>query len=77
MLKIITGYISIDSKETMIQVSERLNDSGCTIEAEEEDYIQVTDIDMTPFTYLMASGAISESDFIEVESCDAINFFIK
>lgn len=76
MLKVITGYIRIDSEDIMEEMSKFINASSCTVEEEEVDYMLITDIDPNVLDRLYQDGYITESDYMEATECDALKFYV-
>ena len=76
MLKVITGYIRIDSEDTMEEMSEFINASSCVVEEEEVDYMLITDIDPDILDRLYQDGYITEADYMEAPECDALKFYV-
>lgn len=76
MLKVIVGYIRVDSEDTMEEISGIINGSNCTVEEEEPDYMLVTDIDPYAMDKLFKDGYITEEDYMEIPLLNSIKFYI-
>lgn len=76
MLKVITGYIRVNSIDDMEKISEFINASDCTIEEEEEDWMLVDDIDPFAMDILLHEGFISSSEHSEIREVDRIKFYV-
>jgi hypothetical protein len=76
MLKVITGYIRIDSEDTMEEISGIINPSSCVVEEEEEDFMLVSEIDPNVLDILYRDGYITEQDYMEAPECDALKFYV-
>ena len=79
MLKVITGYIGIDSEELMVELSGVLNDqhSECRVEEEEPDFIIVTEFSPEFTSSLHNDGYITEDTMWEANECDSLKFYIN
>ena len=77
MLKVIIGYIGIDSEDTMEQLSGIINASPCTVEEEEPDYMLVTDLDNETMEQLVEEEYMSQEDYYETAEIDSIKFYIQ
>lgn len=76
MLKLVTGYIRIDSEETMEEISNILNKSSCIIEEEAADFIIVSEYDPYTIDLLYLDGYITEEDYMEISELDNIKFYL-
>jgi hypothetical protein len=76
MLKVVTGYIRIDSEDTMEEISEIINSSTSNVEEEAVDFILVSDVDPNALDKLYRDGYITESDYMETPECDALKFYV-
>jgi len=76
MLKVVIGYIRVDSENTMEEISGIINDSQCTVEEEECDFMLVTDLDPDAINKLFKDGYITEEDYHEVTEIDSIKFYV-
>lgn len=76
MLKVIVGYVSIDSEDLLKEVSVIVNNSNCVIEEEDEYKIEISHIDPEAMFRLFNQGYITESDYNEIESVDHILFHL-
>lgn len=76
MLKVITGYIRIDSEDTMEEISEIINGTSSLVEEEADDFMLVSEIDPYILDKLYQDGYITESDYMEAAECDALKFYV-
>lgn len=75
MLKVITGWIKIDSKDLIEEISGIVNEH-CYVEEEEEDYILVSELNEEVFEELYNKGFITEDEMNEALECDSIKFYM-
>ena len=76
MLKVITGYIKIDSEDSMEKISEIINRTSSIVEEEAADYMLVSEIDPDVIDKLYRDGYITESDYMEAADCDSLKFYV-
>lgn len=76
MLKVITGYIRIDSEDTMEEISGIINPSSTIVEEEEADYMLISAVDPEILDILYRDGYITEEDYDEAPECDALKFYV-
>lgn len=76
MLKVITGYIRIDSEDTMEEISGIINNSSCVVEEEEYDFMLVSEVGPEVLDLLYLDGYITEQDYHEALECDALKFYV-
>ena len=76
MVKEVTGYIRVNSKDIMEKISGILNYSTCVIDEEEEDYMMVTNIDYDAILELAKDGHITQDDYFEIAMVDVLKFHL-
>ena len=75
-MKVITGYLRVDSEESMEEISGILNRSKCIVEDESVDYIYVSDLDPDTLDTLFKDGWITEEDYHESAEVDTLKFYL-
>ena len=76
MMKVITGYLRVDSEESMEEISGILNRSNCIVEDESVDYIYVSDLDPDALDTLFKDGWITEEEYRESAEVDTLKFYL-
>ena len=76
MLKVVTGYIRVDSEESIEEISSILNSSSSLIEEEDVDFILISEPDPSAIDVLYRDGYITEDDYRQIPEVDNIKFYL-
>jgi len=76
MIKVIMGFIRVDSEESMEEISNILNSFTNTLEDEYHDRIIVDSPDPDAMDKLFKDGYITEEDYMEIPELNSIMFYV-